>query len=245
MKNQELNDPVILLRGTISELELTRRSHDFVLTEVQHQQIGATAIAATVMGMGATGVGLIGMAGNSEEEADWVEFKLDGKYVKGWFWIMPMQNGDNVDVVAEPVGNDRYVAYAVKRHGDNLLAVYPHATAGRKAHYRKSVKAWIWCSAIVYLISALFFVLHEGLQTLFHKDMQTFLLVTFVCWNAISAVIAFRVSRKLMGFVKMAEVIFKTFGWADIENIDLRKTSRENRCGDKVPSFGNLYFRYK
>jgi hypothetical protein len=216
-----------------------------VLTEVQHQQIGATAIAAAVMGMGATGVGLIGMAGNSEEEADWVEFELDGKHVKGWLWMMPMRNGDNVEIVAEPIGNNHYVAYAVKRDGDDLLAVYPHATAGRKAHYRRSVKIWMWCSALAYFGVILMFVMQNGLGILLETDMQFLLPIGFAFCSAISAVIAFRVSQKLMGFVRIAEVIFKTFGWSDVENIDLRKTSRENRRDDKVPSFGNLYFRYK
>jgi hypothetical protein len=216
-----------------------------VLTEIQHQQIGVTAIAASVMGMGAPAIGLIGMAGNSEEEADWVEFELDGKQMKGWLWMMPMRNGDNVEVVAEPMGNNRYVVYAVKRDGDDVLAVYPHATAGRKAHYRKSVKAWTWCTILAYSSVILLFVMQRGWEILLNAKMQSFLPIGFVFCSLISAVIAFRVSRKLMGFVRIAEVIFKTFGWSDVENIDLRKTSRENRREDNVPSFGNLYFRYK
>ena len=126
------------------------------------------------MGMGATGIGLIGMAGNADEEADWVEFELDGNHVKGWLWMMPMRNGDTVEVVAEPKGNNRYVAYAVKRDGDELLAVYPHATAGRKVHYRKSVKVWMWCFFLAYLFPAFFFVVHEGLGSLLHTDTQLF-----------------------------------------------------------------------
>jgi hypothetical protein len=245
MKNQESNNSMVLLRGAISGLERSRRSHDFVLTEVQHQQVGVTAIAASVMGMGATGIGLIGMAGNADEEADWVEFELEGKQVKGWLWMMPMRNGDTVEAVAEPTGNNRYVAYAVKRDGDALLAVYPHATAGRKVHYRKSVKAWMWCSFFAYLFPAFFFMMHEGLGSLLYTDTQFFLLTTFSLWIAISAVIAFRVSRKLMGFVRIAEVIFKTFGWPDVENINLRQTSKVNRRENKLANFGNLYFRYK
>jgi hypothetical protein len=245
MKKQEPNNSMVLLRGAISGLNRSRRSHDFVLTKVQHRQVGATAIAASVMGMGATGIGLIGMAGNAEEEADWVEFELDGKQVQGWLWMMPMRNGDNVEVVAEPTGNNRYVAYAVKRGGDDLLAVYPHATAGRKVHYRKSVKAWAWCSILAYLFTAFCFVMQLGLGTLLHTDVQLFLLAAFAFCMLITAVIAFRVSRKLMGFVRIAEVVFKTFGWSDVENIDLRQTSRENRRENKLPNFGNLYFRYK
>ena len=141
MRYQEPNNSMVLLRGVISGLNRSRRNHDFVLTEVQHRQVGVTAIAASVMGMGATGIGLVGMAGNADEEADWVEFELDGKQVKGWLWMMPMRNGDTVEVVAEPTAKGYYVAYAVNRDGDDLLAVYPHATAGRKVHYRKSIKA--------------------------------------------------------------------------------------------------------
>ena len=236
---------MVLLQGSISGLNRSRRSHDFVLTEVQHQQVGVTAIAASAMGMGAAGIGLIGMAGNADEEADWVDFELEGKQVKGWLWMMPMRNGDTVEVVAEPMGNNRYVAYAVKRDGDELLAVYPHATAGRKVHYRKSVNAWMWCSFLAYLFPAFFFVMHEGLGALLHTDTQLFFLTTFSFWITISAVIAFRVSRKLMGFVRIAEVIFKTFGWPDVENIDLRQTSRENRRENNLANFGNQYFRYK
>lgn len=235
----------MLLRGTMSNLERSRRSHDFVLTEVQHQQIGATAIVASAMGMGATGIGLIGMAGNADEEADWVEFELDGKKIKGWLWMMPMRNGNNVEVVAEHLGNDRYVAYAVKRDGDDLLAVYPHATAGRKVHYRKSIKAWIWCTIILYFLTMLMLGIQGGFRIFLDGYFQLFMLYGFVFCSVFFAIIAFRVSRKLMAFVRIAETIFNTFGWPDIENIDLRKTSRENRRENKLPNFGNFYFRYK
>jgi hypothetical protein len=245
MKNQESNNSTVLLRGTISGLERSRRSHDFVLTEVQHQLIGVTAIAASAMGMGAAGIGLIDRAGNSDEDADWVEFELDGKLVKGWLWMMPMRNGDKVEVVAEHIGNDHYVAYAVKRDGDDLLAVYPHAIAGRKVHYRESVTAWKWLSILMNLALILFFVIHGGLGILLERDMQIFLLVESAFLSALLAVIGFSVTRRTMGSVLIAEVIFKTFGWPYVENIDLRQTSRENRRENKLPNFGKLYFRYK
>jgi hypothetical protein len=245
MKKHRYNNSTLLLEGTISKLERSRRSHDFVLTEVQHQQIGATVVGASVMGMSAVGIGLISMAGNSDEEADWVEFEVDGKQVEGWLWMMPMRNGDSVKVVAERMGCNRYIAYAVKRDSDDLIAIYPHATAGRKVHYRKSINAWIWCSTLLYLASTSLFVIPRGIDTLLDENMQVFLLTAFISCISFFAIIAFRVSRKMMGFVRIAEMIFRTFDWPDVENIDLRKTSRENRRENKLPNFGNLYFRYK
>jgi len=87
--------------------------------------------------------------------------------------------------------------------------------------------------------------MQRGLETLLDENMQSFLLIGFASWILISAMMGFRVSRKFMGFVRIAEVIFKTFGWPDVENIDLRQTSVENRRENKLSNFGNLYFRYK
>lgn len=245
MTHQEPNHPLVLLRGAISELTLTRRSHNFVLTENQHWQIGATAIAASVMGMGATGIGLLGMACNADEEADWVEFEVDGNRVKAWLWMMPMRNGDMVEVVAEPRGHNHFVAYAVKRDGDALLAVYPHATAGRKAHYRKSAKAWLCCAFLASLIATFLFKMQSTSNHWFNTSNGLYLANLFALSVPFSAVIAFRVSQKCMGFVRTAEAIFKGFGWPDVENIDLRQTSKKNRGADKSAYFGAMYFCYK
>lgn len=245
MKTQESTQSVVLLKGVISHLDRSRRSHDFVLTEIQQQQIGATAVAASGLGMGGAGVGLIGMAGHSGEEADWVEFELNDIQVKGWLWMMPMRNGDEVEVVAEHIGGNQYMAYAVKRNGDDLLAVYPHATAGRMVHYKRSIKTWIWFSSLSYSILPIFLVMQRGWVALLDGDMQFGLLLGLASWAVVSAVLAFRASRKLMGFVRIAEMIFKTFDWPDVEEIDLRKTSKEHRRENRLPNFGNLYFRYK
>jgi len=245
MKNQKPKNPFLLLCGTISKLERSQRTHSFILSDLQQRQVGATAIAGSVMGMGAASVGLVGMAGNSDEEAEWVEFELDVKEIKGWLWMMPMRNGDNVEIVAEPMGNNRYTAYAVKRKSDDLLAVYPHATAGRKVHYRKSTKAWAWCSSLLFLFVTMALAIDMGWEILLKKDIRYFFLISFLLWLSISAIIAFRVSRKLMAFVEIAELTFETFGWPDVENIDLRKTSVENRRENKLPNYGSLYFRYK
>jgi hypothetical protein len=244
MKNQS-NQSIVLLRGAISGLERSRRSHNFVLSQNQHQQIGATAIAASAMDMGATGIGLVNMSENSNEEADWVEFNIDNKKIRGWLWMMPMRNGDIVEIVAESTGEDHYLAYAVKRDGDDLVAVYPHATAGRKAHYRKSAKIWLWSSLLAYSFPLAILVTDKGFGSLLDPDILFGLLILLVFCMLTSAIIAFRISRKFMKFVRTAELIFKTFGWTDIENIDLRKTSIENMRENTLPNFGTLYFRYK
>jgi len=244
-ENHESTKPTVLLRGVISGFERSRRSHSFVVSKVEHQVIGATAIVAAAMGMGATGMGMIGAAENSDEDADWVEFELDGKQIQGWLWMMPMRNGDTVEVVAEPIGNNRYMAYAVKRARDDLLAVYPHAIAGRKVHYRESVVAWKWLTIFMNLGLILFFGIDGGLEIFLRQDVQWALLFGSVLSAVVFGAIALSYTWRLMATVRIAETIFATFGWPDIENIDLRKTSRENRRDNTLSNFGHIYFRYK
>ena len=73
--------------------------------------------------------------------------------------------------------------------------------------------------------------------------------LTMLCTAILSAVIvgamALSYIWRLMAPVRIAETIFATCGWADIENIDLRKTSMENRRENTLPNFGLIYFRYK
>lgn len=76
-------------------------------------------------------------------------------------------------------------------------------------------------------------------------DIQLVLLAESAFSVALFAVMALSVTWRLMAPVRIAETIFETFGWPDVENIDLRKTSRDNRRENKLPNFGNLYFRYK
>jgi len=245
MKNEDRYNSMLLLRGTISKLRCYTREHDFLSTTDQHKQIGITAIVATAMGMGAQAAGMVGTTGNKAEKAHWLEFELDGKKIQGWVWKMPLGTGDNVEVVAEHTGGDCYTAYGIKRVDDGLVAAYPHVVAGRKVLYRNSVRGWLWFSVIAFLLSMLIFVTDSGFGVLLEEDMLFLMPRFFAMWFLVVGAIAFRISRLYMESVGMAEAIFRTFGWPDVEKIDLRKTSKENPGDYKIPGFGEHYFRYK
>lgn len=245
MKNEDHYDFILLPAGKISKLRCYTREHDFITTRDEHIQIGITAIVATAMGMGAQAAGMVGSAGNKAEKAHWLEFELDGKKIQGWVWKMPLGTGDNVEVVARHTGGNCYTAYAIKRVDDGLVAAYPHVIAGRKVLYRNSVRGWLWFSVICFLLPILFFMIEIGVSALFDENMWSFMKMWVVVCPMVIAVIAFRISRMYMESVYMAEDIFSTFGWPDVEKIDLRKTSKENPGDYKIPGFGEHYFRYK
>ena len=127
----------------------------------------------------------------------------------------------------------------------DLLAIYPHAVAGRKLHYRESVTAWKWMTIILNLGMIFFFGAHGGFSIFREPDMQLTMLCTAILSAVIVGAMALSYIWRLMAPVRIAETIFETFGWPDIENIDLRKISMENRRENTLPNFGLIYFRYK
>lgn len=101
-----------VISGKITHLQCRRRKQDFILNEAKHAYMEAAATGAAVVGMGATAIGLLQMSSNSQEEADWVEFEVDGRSVEGWLWKMPMSEGDVVEIVAEPKFDGRSAVWA-------------------------------------------------------------------------------------------------------------------------------------
>jgi hypothetical protein len=128
-----------LLHGRISNLRKTRCSQDFFFSDVDRAKMGATAIAASLVGVGGVAVGLSGMAVDTTEEADLLEFDLNGETVRAWVWWSIFSEGNEVEVVAERIGNT-WQAFGIRRLSDKIVALHPHCSRGRFAHYRVSFK---------------------------------------------------------------------------------------------------------
>ena len=239
-----LSDQMQLLRGRIGNLRKSRCSQDFFFTDADRAKMGATAIAAGLVGLGGVAVGLGGMAMDTTEEADLIEFELDGKPVKAWVWWSVFSEGDEVEVVAERWG-ETWQAFGVRRLSDKIVALHPHCSRGRFAHYRASFK-WggvFFAAAMItaYFIIACFAVFKGGVPI-------ENLIITCALGTLVSALgygfITYRVARKMMGFVRLAEGIFEGFGWKDVKNIDLPAITKKGKKPGEPGALGILYFRY-
>ena len=235
--------PVQVLRGTISRLKCRRRQQDFVLNDTEHAYMQATAAGAALAGMGAFAIGLVQSSANSEEEADWVEFELDGKQIEGWLWKMPMTDGDEVEIVAEPRPRDRYFAYSVRRVGQGTVGVYPHASRGRTALYRWLMKIMLWFFVPIYALMC--FMLSRDAGGI---DRTTLVIVLggagafslLIFW-----ILFYRAYLKMKRFAKLAEVIFSCYGWSDVRRINLVRSSKQMRSENPDLEYGIHYFRYR
>ncbi|VWB35705.1 putative type VI secretion system effector [Burkholderia lata] len=231
------------LQGTISKLKCRRRQQDFVLSEAQHAYMQATAAGAALAGMGASAIGLIQSSANSEEEADWVEFELDGKQIEGWLWKMPMKDGDEVEIVAELRQRDRYFAYSVRRVSDDVVAVYPHATRGRSALYRWLMKIMLGLYLPIFgLLCILLFRDADGVE---RTTLVIFLGVTGAAGLMIFWILFHRAYLKMRHFARLAEIIFSCYGWNDVRRINLVRSSKQMKLEKRDIEYGIHYFRYR
>jgi hypothetical protein len=241
----ERQQGLVKLTGTITNYQCTRDSASFVFTDADRNTMGVIAIAATIAGLSGPAIATAANVTSTEEDADYVEFNLDGKPVKGWVWRSPFKEGDAVEVAAE-WHVDHYEASAIARPVDRIIALYPHCSRGRARHVKNAMK---WGGAFI-----LFFLLGCELLSFgvarwsISKYMSDFLsighLVLSICYLCFFGLMTFSLTRKWMPFVRLTEKVCRMLGLPDPGNVDLVKSSKAQRKPDDSGEFGTFYFRY-
>lgn len=238
---------LIVLRGAIENYKVERKFSNFILLDSERGAMGAVAIAAAATGASGLAMGAAVSATSTDEEADYVEFRIEGELVKGWLWRSPFSEGDVVDVVVSKSG-DELGLLAVYRPSDQLIALYPHLSRGRRAHAINALKWWAIGSTIVVGLTSLAFayVAAESGSLWDQFRNRDFLDVILVGGGAcygyflIYTVWSLRRWRK---YTEMAEKIFAALGWKNGNGIDLVKSSKKLQRGEKSFGYGAFFFR--
>lgn len=239
MQSPPCSEP-IKISGRITSYICTREYANFVFTENDQNSIGAIAIAAALAGQSGAALSTAASASSMEEEADYVQFNLGDKPVKGWVWRSPFKNGDDVEV-AGTWADDHFECVGIARPADRIIALYPHCSRGSKRHIKNAFVLWLWVGVI-----GMNFLM--GLLTLGVMGVDGLTDIGFVisclAMSLLFGAMAVSLGRKWMPFVRLAEKVFKTLGWAKPGHIDLVKSSSEQRKDTDSAEFGTFYFRY-
>ena len=248
-----MNKNLVLLKGKIATLQSNLLKADFFLERSQRTHSmeetasGVLAVAAAAMGLSGAAMATATNASARFEDADRVSFELNGEPVQAWLRRNPFADGDEIEVVASKVGT-HWEALAVARPADRIIALYPHLSRGRKAHVRYAAKLWLkimfWFSLFFLLVGCVV-VLQKGGFTKTNNIGFLTMVVTQVLpigW-IFFALPGIHLTWRWMYFVRIAEDVFRTFGWHDVEHIDLMKSSRDSK-GPDIFGYGYLYYRY-
>lgn len=235
----------VLLRGRISGYRCQRGAANFFFSKNDQRALGMAAVGAALVGAVGPAMGTAIAASDMEEDADQVEFTIDGKRVSGWVWRSPFLEGDEVEVAAEKEG-DKYSVVAIARPADKLIAMYPHLAKGRWAHILNALKWWFFGTGFFLILSTLFGLIVfslNGTEIFSIRTAKIFLMVDFVVLTFM-LLPTIHIALQYMPFVRAAEAVFKIMGWRNVGFIDLNKSSRVRRQGDEDPEYGTYYFRY-
>lgn len=232
-------DKLVKLSGKIGGYRSTRGSASFVYSESDQKRLGTVAVGAALVGIGGQAASVAAHASALDEAAEYLEFELNGDRVVGWVWRSPFREGDVVNVAAEWVG-DRYEAYGIARPVDKMIALYPHCSRARGRHIKNTIKWWLIWNFVFFGVSAAGLSYVGGSALLFSHEilMQVAGLAVFFVVMFIS------LSRQYMPFVRLSEKVFRTLEIPNPSNVDLVKSSKQQRTMDDSPEFGTFYFRY-
>ena len=231
--------------GTISDIQCTRDVASFVFLEAEQTAIGVVAIAANLVGTLVQSDGTA--ATDMLEEADYVEFTLDDRPIKGWVWRSPFNNGDVVEVIAD-CQRDYFEAYAIARPADRIVALYPHCSRGWISHWLNAAKWWLLGSAFsvallisMFLLHALFFSPSWAETQKYMADLVPASAAVLILLALVATVL---LAKRWMSFVHLAELVFHEYGWQSPATVDLKKRSKKGRTNSDGAEYGVFFFRY-
>ncbi|AXM40658.1 putative type VI secretion system effector [Xanthomonas oryzae] len=243
MENKE---PGQVLRGKIKNVKLTNTVAKVFFRAGDQERMTSTGVFAAALGESGLAAGMVAMS--TEEMNDQVcliSFDIEDKHVDGLLWNWPFKEGDEVWAVVEKESSGNYICFAVLDPDERIISLYPHVSAGRGAHWRKTFKisAIVTMGFLAFMIAAasiIFFFAENAKIEIFLKGVGLAVLIALVA----SAWISYRIGRRFMPFVDMAEPIFALLGWNDVKNVDLRKITKSKKKPADPPAMGDSYFRY-
>lgn len=236
-----------VLKGSIAGFKRRRAEASFVFTDSDRDGLGVIAIAASLTGLSGQAIGTAHAAGSTEEEADFLEFEIEGKPTRGWVWRNPFKEGDSVEVVCEEKG-DHWEILAISQPSDRKIALYPHCSRGKFAHWQNALKWWFFGTSVFLLIGGLFLevvsFLAESRSAFFGGGGGGLVVFLLAFFYSVFALMTWALARKWMPFVRLSEKVFAALGLEDPSKIDLVKSSKAQRRPDDPPEYGVFYFRY-
>ena len=226
-----------VIHGKLENYSKARLSENFAINEAEGDALGGMAILASIAGMAGQAASTAATASDANEPADFVRFTLDGKPISGWLWFSPFNEGDEITAVVRKE-NEKYVAYAVLRPRDRLIALYPHCSRGKNAHW-KAVFRGLFKWGVGFLLLMLFiFAFLDAFAALSWNDwlgrlqrtimMSIYFVAPFLLFAAVL------LGWKWMKFVRLSEIIFSALNWTDVRNIDLVARSKAAPLDQKV-----------
>lgn len=231
-----------LLHGVISDLVVERVEQDFLREQSDRVAASGAAAGLAMAGMAGAASGALLASSGSADPVECFTATIAGIHVAGRFSRVGFKNGDEVDMVVEPMNDGSSAAFAVRRLSDHTIWMYPHCSRGSRAHWKHALRMIPVVFLALGLLLSTFFLLADY----FYDDPTPggFYLVIAILVSVNSLIaslyLPIKIARKWKPFVELAEQIFATLGYDEPSCVDLE---RENRifCRRHRTEVGRVY----
>ena len=239
MKN-ESNNNYQIITGKIAELEV-------IDTDLSLFGKGSFAslpiLGQLALGNTTQAASQVGMATDQEEtvnylnSAQYFRCKLGNLTVQGIFCRAFFRNGDQVEVVVEPLEDGSYYAYALRRPIDHRLWLYPWAMKGTKANDKDAFKEAGPITLGIFIVSLILIVI-----TADELWILAIFLTTSIIFYGLFFLIYFWVYKNMLGGgSKVADKIFATLGYPKPETVNMEEEYMEMFFNNKSMNEPDFY----
>ncbi|MDW5416319.1 putative type VI secretion system effector [Iodobacter sp. CM08] len=207
-----------LIKGIVSDLQISHGYEDLVFTDSIKNTAGSAASAAALMGQVFNAGTLATASGGAEISMQFFTCKLDEKRVAGRFYKIGFKDGEEIEFVVEKEG-DIYAVLAARSANQRLIWMLPQHLRGEKAHFKNDIKWTVICSIfgpIVFSI-LLYILAPESIPEVHLWRHPIPLGVAFVLSFLGSVISRYYFSR----FGKATTPIFAALGYEHPESVDL------------------------
>ena len=185
----------------------------------------------------------LGMATGQQEAADYLNSvqyfrcKLGELTIQGIFCRAFFRNGDQVEVVVEPMEDGSYYAYALRRPIDHRLWLYPWAMKGTKANSKEALKYTGKLSILIYFVT----LITAGIAV---RDFIIFCFlfcISTVVDGLIFLTLFWCYKDMLGGGSKEADKIFATLGYPKPKTVNMEQEYMEMFFNNKSMNEPDFY----
>ena len=239
MKN-ESNNNYQIITGKIAELEV-------IDTDLSLFGKGSFAslpiLGQLALGNTTEATSQLGMATDQEEAVNYLNSvqyfrcKLGNLTVQGIFCRAFFRNGDQVEVVVEPLKDGSYYAYALRRPIDHRLWLYPWAMKGTKANNKEAVNYTGTLTLCIFITSLIIFlVLCDELWIL-----AIFITTSILFYGLFFLFLFWGYRSMLGGGSKEADKIFATLGYPKPKTVNMEAEYMEMFFNNKSMNEPDFY----
>lgn len=238
---------LIRLNGKLSDLYIEEGEADFVSSSNTQAVASSAAMGLALAGMAGTATNTLFAASGRADKVQYFTATLDGKRIAGRFSNIWFQNGDELEVAAQPQSDGTYAAYAIRRPSDKTLWMFPHCSRGSKAHWKFARKMSVILSVSFSVLLCMAPISFEGMAYFYSSDWLWSVLA-IINGMVIGTYLSLNTARRWKPFIETAEMIFSTFGYSHPEAIDLPKQNKlywkQHAKPNEVREVAPWVFRY-